>query len=360
LIVRTKVPGKLILLGEYALLEGAPGIVCAINRFAHVSIKFAPDSFFVLDSPSLNLSGVRFTAHKNGKVKFITFLKEEEIKQLKLFKSIFEFLWKELRSIGFEICPVQISINTHDFYSLDFKNKLGFGSSAAMAVALTAAFSCFVGRQIKGEEGRSEVFKRAFNVHRLAQENLGSGIDVAASSFAGTLSYKMTADTKGEPSIPESLEAWPELSMSVIWTGKSTSTSEMIKVVAQFKNAQPKKYDQLITSLTNISKTGITRYKEKDTAGFIKIVKQYFQALRSLSNEADPPIISPVHERLALLVESLGGAYKPSGAGDGDIGIAFAHSTEQMKSIENKIVDNKFKLIPFQIVNHGFIFEDII
>jgi phosphomevalonate kinase len=356
LIVRTKAPGKLILLGEYALLEGAPGIVCAINRFAHVSIKFAPDSFFVLDSPSLNLSGVRFTAHKNGKVKFITFLKEAEIKQLKLFKSIFEFLWKELKSIGFEIDPVQISINTNNFYSLEFKSKLGFGSSAAMTVALTAAFSCFAGRQIKGEEGRSEVFERAFKAHRLAQENLGSGIDVAASSFAGTLSYKMTADTEGEPSIPESLEDWPELSMSVMWTGKSTSTSEMIKSVTMFKNAQPKTYDRLMINLTNLSKAGISCYREKDSAGFIKIVKQYFQALRSLGKKASISIISPVHERLALIVESLGGAYKPSGAGDGDIGIAFAHSVAQMKKIENKIVRENFKILPVQIENHGFMF----
>ena len=84
MIVRTKAPGKLILLGEYALLEGAPGIVCAVDRFAYVSVKDAPDSFFVLDSPSLKLSGIRFTVHKNGKVNFITPLIEEKLQQLKL------------------------------------------------------------------------------------------------------------------------------------------------------------------------------------------------------------------------------------------------------------------------------------
>ena len=358
MIVRTKAPGKLILLGEYALLEGAPGIVCAVDRFAYVSVKDAPDSFFVLDSPSLKLSGIRFTVHKNGKVNFITPLIEEKLQQLKLFKSIFEFLWKELRSIGFEIGPVQISINTNDFYSIDFKNKFGLGSSAAMTVALTAALFYFVRGHVEGAGGKSEIFNRALKAHRLAQVNLGSGIDVAASSYGGTLTYQMAMNSEYKPHAPELLETWPDLYMSVVWTGKSTSTSEMIKSVTRFKNAQPKTYDRLMINLTNLTKAGIARYKEKDLAGFIKIVKQYFQGLRSLGNKADLSIISPVHERLALLVESLGGAYKPSGAGDGDIGIAFAHSTEQMKSIENKIIDNKFKLIPFQIVNHGFMFED--
>ncbi|MBL7093158.1 hypothetical protein ISS22_04225 [candidate division KSB1 bacterium] len=357
-MVTIKVPGKLILLGEYALLEGAPGIVCGVDRFAFISVKEAPDSYFVFDSPTLNFRKISFTVHKNGKVNFTTNLKEEELKQLRLFQSIFEFLWKELKSVGMEITPVQISLNTNDFYSAEFKNKLGFGSSAAVTVALIAALSCFAGRVVESVEGKSEIFNRALKAHRLAQGNLGSGIDVAASSYGGTLAYKMAVDAVHEHQIPESLEAWPDLSMSVVWSGKSTSTSKMIKRLAIYKNSQPKNYDRLMTNLINLSMAGISSYKEKDARGFTEIVKQYFQALFSLGNKAGIPIISPVHERLALLVESLGGAYKPSGAGDGDIGIAFAHSAELMKSIKNKIISENFKLIPIQIVNHGFMFED--
>jgi len=356
--VTIKVPGKLILLGEYALLEGAAGIVCAVDRFAFISVKNALDSYFVFDSPSLNFSRIRFTVHKNEKVSFITNLKEDELKQLRLFQSIFEFLWKDLRSVGKKIVPVQISLNTNNFYSKDLKSKLGLGSSAALTVALTAALTYFGGGIVKGAEGKADIFKRALKAHRLAQENLGSGIDVAASSYGGTLAYKMAVNAERELHIPESLEAWPDLSMSVVWSGKSTSTSEMIKRLAIYKNAQPKNYDRLMTNLINLSAEGISSYKKKENHGFINIVKQYFQALQSLGNKAGLSIISPVHERIALLVESVGGAYKPSGAGDGDIGIAFAHSAEQMKSIETKIIRENFKLIPLQIVNHGFMFEN--
>ena len=311
-MVTMKVPGKLILLGEYALLEGSPGIVCAVDRFAHVSVKDAPDSYFVLDSPSLNLSGICFTVHKNEKISFTTNLREDELKQLRFFQSIFEFLRKALKSAGMEIVPVQISLNTNDFYSVDLNSKLGFGSSAAMTVALTAALTCFWGGHTESIVEKSELFKRALAAHRLAQGNLGSGIDIAASSFGGTLAYKMAKDAERDLQIPESLEALPDLYMSVVWSGKSTSTSEMIKRLTIYKNAQPKNYDRLMKNLINLSMAGISCYKGKDAHGFIKIIKQYFQALFSLGNEADISIISPVHERLALLVESLGGAYKPS------------------------------------------------
>ena len=36
--IRVKVPGKLIILGEYAVLEGADALVASVNRFVTVKI----------------------------------------------------------------------------------------------------------------------------------------------------------------------------------------------------------------------------------------------------------------------------------------------------------------------------------
>src|SRR5512138_339944 len=38
-----RAPGKLVALGEYAVLDGAPALVLALDRFAEVRIEASPD-----------------------------------------------------------------------------------------------------------------------------------------------------------------------------------------------------------------------------------------------------------------------------------------------------------------------------
>ena len=42
----------------------------------------------------------------------------------------------------------------------------------------------------------------------------------------------------------------------------------------------------------------------------------------ALGRAMDRPIVTPIHGRLAALARDLGGGYKPSGAGGGDVGVA--------------------------------------
>ncbi len=37
-MIKTTAPGKLILIGEYVVLEGAPALVCAVDRYAEVML----------------------------------------------------------------------------------------------------------------------------------------------------------------------------------------------------------------------------------------------------------------------------------------------------------------------------------
>ena len=45
-------PGKMIILGEYAVLEGAEALVYAVNRKAHVTAQIIPGNEFKVLSPS--------------------------------------------------------------------------------------------------------------------------------------------------------------------------------------------------------------------------------------------------------------------------------------------------------------------
>ena len=57
-------PGKLVLLGEYAVLEGAPALVMAINRRARVRMTAQSDGTCEVSAPDLNVHNqpLRFAA----------------------------------------------------------------------------------------------------------------------------------------------------------------------------------------------------------------------------------------------------------------------------------------------------------
>lgn len=130
--MRARAPGKLVLTGAYAVLEGAPAIVVAIDRYA------IADASRIDPNPS-----------------------------------------PEVRQAMREAPAVDASA----FF--DKKgNKLGLGSSAAVLVAAIAAREAAI--------DRAAIFERARAAHARAQGG-GSGVDVAASTFGGALCYRMGA-----------------------------------------------------------------------------------------------------------------------------------------------------------------------
>ena len=48
-------PGKLILLGEYAVLEGAPALVAAVEQRAEVSVELCVGEGICVDAPDIGV-----------------------------------------------------------------------------------------------------------------------------------------------------------------------------------------------------------------------------------------------------------------------------------------------------------------
>ena len=51
--VRTSAPGKVILSGEYAVLDGAPAVVMAVDRRARVSVSAGSGDWHRVSAPGL-------------------------------------------------------------------------------------------------------------------------------------------------------------------------------------------------------------------------------------------------------------------------------------------------------------------
>ncbi len=340
-MIRATAPGKMILLGEYAVLEGAPALVCAVNRRASVRIYPEKGSEFSVHSPSLQTGVQPFILTPDRKVRFDPNLNPIISNKLHFFSDIFESVIESLN--GERALPfIRIELETNAFYSLELHRKLGFGSSSALTTALTKALAEVSETALTD----SEIFSLALKAHRAAQGKRGSGIDIAACTYGGVLEY--TLET-----VPKTISPWAELPLAVVWSGTSASTSKMVQRVSVLKQQNPALYKKLIERLTLVSQEGITAYREQRTDLFLSSVHGFYTALKELGEKSNTSIISGLHQQLAEMAAQNGVVYKPSGAGGGDIGLLFASSYQALKTVKNKAIHLGFKIVDTVISSDG-------
>jgi phosphomevalonate kinase len=328
-------PGKLILIGEYAVLEGAPALVMAVDRYAKIRITDSPVSAFLLHSALVSPEDIRFKFDSRGKVRFLTPLSNDDRQKLALFCSALEKFYDSSQFSQFSR-SLEITLDTSDFFLKNTHEKLGLGSSAALSVALVAGLETISEKSNKREIIPEVLFELSQDIHYTVQGKKGSGIDIAASSYGGIIEYRRHSTGKIKPveilrrDMPEDLIILP------VWSGSSASTPLLVEKVQNFKQNHHVIYDQIISNLHNIAGRGCRAFAAKDSASFIQSVSEYYEGLRKLDEKTSAGIISDVHRKIAQIVHESGAVYKPSGAGGGDLGIALTRS----RTIANRVSGN--------------------
>jgi phosphomevalonate kinase len=169
------VPGNLLLFGEYFVLEpGGLGLAIAPNVRAHLRAEPIHEK----RSGLIILEG-RMDHHGPGESWFLDTCSTDPLDDS--VPVLLHSVWKILK-----YPPIdqgwRITLDTREFTYPDGR-KRGLGSSAAAAVALTAALMNLSGHR----EGSNPqvVFPYALAAHRHFQGGRGSGYDIAASCFGG-------------------------------------------------------------------------------------------------------------------------------------------------------------------------------
>ncbi len=213
--------------------------------------------------------------------------------------------------------------------------KKGFGTSAAAVVAIVGAILKFHGVDISSERGKDIVFKLASIAHFQAQGNIGSGFDVAASTWGGIIVYKrfdpLWMESQLKKSIPtqeiikrswpglliERLALLPRLHLLVGWTGSPASTVNMVNQVSKHPGriAIYNQIGELVQKL-------ISAWKANEEQNILSLIQQNETLLRKLGLETGVSIETPVLRLLAEVANQKDAAGKLSGAGGGDCGIA--------------------------------------
>lgn len=349
--ILARAPGKLILLGEYAVMEGAPALVAAIDREARITVRPSRDRHFRISAPVMEVDALPFHLDAAGAVVFDAPLDEALADKMKFFAATFAAGWR-MGGKNAAADPLEVHLDTADFYHRHH-GKIGFGSSAALTVALLGALAARSDRSFFSEARQHHFFQQALETHRLAQGKMGSGIDVAASTFGGILQYQIAPGGQLPAVMIETVAYPPGLYMLAIWTGVSASTRKLVRRVHEFRAREPRVFQQMMEAMGEISFAGCHALFSEDISHFLDAVNAYHQALTKLGQHSGAPIISPEHQALAAIAGDCGALYKPSGAGGGDLGIAFSDTPEVLEQVAERIGRTPYEIVPIHITANG-------
>lgn len=263
--MKARAPGKIVLSGAYAVLDGAPAIVTAVDRYVLADAGRPAD--------------------------FVT----PEVREA-LTDAVAP--WFDASALR------------------DQDRKLGLGSSAAILVASLAALE-LAARGPVGEEALYDaVLSRALAAHARAQGG-GSGIDVATSTYGGTLLLKKRGEI-----LDVSRTALPRgLHVEVWGTLEPASTPALLGKVRQLKAEDAEQYRRLMRAQELASGQAAMAIERAEVRAFVEALAAQRQALFQLGRAAGAPIVSDAVCELAERAAREDATVLPSGAGGGDIAL---------------------------------------
>jgi len=295
--ISSSAPGKLVLSGEYAVLDGAAAISMAVDRRAIVTVSSRDGDRHAVTAPGFSDSEGLFTS-RSGKLSWHAGGDDF---------ALFERVWAATGMSSQE--SLSFTLDTRAFR--ENGTKTGVGSSAALTVALATTMSA-----ISGADGAG-VARRA---HRDFQGGSGSGVDIANSLAGGVIEYRI-GDNAGLH------VAWPEgLCYAVFWSGVAADTRSQLEWLQE----QPATAAR--GALGEAAEQFAAVFREGSVTGILDELDNYMAALRRFDADYGLGIFDAGHAHLVESAAAHGAVYKPCGAGGGDVGIAVAAADDSLAS----------------------------
>jgi len=323
-----RAPGKLFLTGEYAVLCGAPALVAAVDCHAEVRVQLEP-------GPGSLVVESRAERERHA----IENPEAEELIGGDLGAVLASLRVARAWAPALAKMRADVTVDSRAFLS-DGK-KFGLGRSAATVAAAVTAFLAGA-----GHEEPDEVCEAAIAAHVLFQEGHGSGADVAAAARGGVIEFRRSA---GQLTLV-ARELPPGLHLVVGWTGVAVPTDPILKRFAAYAATRE---PAALTVLCVVAERAAKAAADADASGFRAAVAETAELLARLGDETGIPIVTPPLARLIAAARRVGAVAKPSGAGGGDCGIAFATSSEQADAVRAAWRADGIAPLPLAITPEG-------
>lgn len=301
--VTASAPGKLMLLGEHAVVYGYPCIVTAVDQRMRVAVQRTDASLFHLLAPDVKIDAYQ---------KPIDTLQQGDIPKGARFIE---------QALAFYRDAHPFSGGIHVTTSSEFSSLFGFGSSSASTVAFLTSLDGAMGTKLSPRA----IFDLAYTTV-LAVQGKGSGFDVASAVWGGTMHYVRGGEV---------VEPLPDHAFTIIvgYTGVKADTVSIMTRVAEKAQVNQARVDTLYKHMGKLVRQAVDAYSQHDWARFGQLMDEDQVLLKDLG------VSSEVIDRLILSAKK-GGALgaKLSGAGVGDCMIALG-SPETALSISSAIAD---------------------
>jgi phosphomevalonate kinase len=324
-VVVASAPGKVVLSGEYAVLDGAPAICMAVDRRARVTLAAADGAVTQVRAPGFTDKTGRFES-VNGNLRWLN------------GQAVFRIVgsvWRAANALPGGARSIEL--DTSEFNDKDRRRKIGIGSSAALTVALCAA--------VKGSTEAASIMAVAQRAHRDLQRGAGSGVDIACSLTGGLIEYRM----EGASVTPLN---WPDgLSYRLIWTGVPASTAGKLAKL----NAGISKPSRV--RLVSASEDMASAWHGGDADQIIKNYRDYSEQLRQFSVDHDLGIFDAGHDELWRAANAAHLTYKPCGAGGGDVGILMGTDEAAVNAFASALAA-KFSVLECRLTLAGVTTEE--
>ncbi|MFH1254422.1 MAG: hypothetical protein V1646_03260 [bacterium] len=359
-MIEVKAPGKIMLAGEWSILEpGHSCIVLPVNKFVTARIQESKKIIFNSDYIGLKNVVLRWSLdHLMSHLIIESSLSEQLSAKFNIcfcaIKNCLQFLTEQ----GVVIKPFELSVCSElSCIKIDDSNfsKPGLGSSAAVTVAVCKAILKFHDFDIDSvchpdlDSGSINcitfhnlelVFKLACLSHYFASGKLGSGFDIACSTYQKPLVYsrfdqiwldqKLT-DLKKISEVV--LLKWPTLKIKEIklpenmhvligFVGSSSSTLKMIEKMQKFRQQNLVFYKKIMAAINSVVFRLVRALENCDQVEIINLINQNRDFLANLGAESCIEIETKKLGQLIEIAKTFGAAAKFSGAGGGDCGIA--------------------------------------
>lgn len=280
MLYQASAPGSLMLMGEYAVLKGAPALCAAINKRIEINLIPRDDQKIIIHSALGEFSC--------------------DLADLKI-QTPFSFALATLL-----FC--QITQGCELTIKSEFSHQMGLGSSAATTVATLAAVYQWQQKKIS----REIVLHDAIQIVRLVQGK-GSGADVAASIYGGIVHYQ-------KDFVLEQILVAPDV--TVVFSGEKTLTAKAIDIINARFAENNDELNFLYAQMAKLTEDAALALKNLDWISFGKYCNDAQIILEDLgvSTENINRIINELLDDPGILGAKISGA----GLGDCVIGIGKA------------------------------------
>jgi len=355
--ITVSAPGKLMLLGEYAVVYNRACLVTAIDKRLYATVEIIDKQEFQLEAEDVRIAEYKKPMSELGKgdipkgARFAEMTVKNTLELNSKFllrhsgKSVSRRTHPEFpRTIGdsgqarlaFALAKrarmtVGIRITTKSEFSCQF----GFGSSSAATVCVIKALSGLLDLNLSQKEIFDLSYKTILDI-----QGKGSGFDVGAAVYGGTLYFV----TGGKAIESFNIKAIP---LVVGYSGIKADTVQLInKVKEDFSNRKNRLEEiyNAIEVLVNKAKAALIKKNWETLGDLMNQNQNYLKELGVSTPKLDNMIKAALD----------GGAYgaKLSGAGGGDCMIATATENKKL-AVEEAIIQAGGKVISVETNAEG-------